>query len=192
MVSAVGIIPNVATNRQFGYIERVPTNISNQEERLRIMAKTDVSTLDALDSEIVFDSATASQIDGAALNNRMMHAIADATDVDAILDANVTQIEKLKTLWENPDSWVHNPVTILSVDFNESNEEYQEGGWGFYAVMEVADSDGVVHILSTGAKTVVLKLRQIQKHSTYPMQRPVQFTGTKTKSKFTVFDMVKA
>jgi RNAse (barnase) inhibitor barstar len=156
------------------------------------MAKTDVSTLDALDSEIVFDSATVQNIDGAALNNKLMHAIADATDVDSILDANVAQIEKLKALWDAGTEWVRNPVTVLSVDFNESNEEFAEGGWGFYAVMQVADSDGVVHILSTGAKTIVLKLRQIQKHGSYPMQRAVRFTGTKTKSNFIVFDMVKA
>jgi hypothetical protein len=155
-------------------------------------SKTDVSTLDKLDQEVVFDSDIATKIDGDALNRKMMRSIADATDVDDILDANVTAIEKLKVLWDTNVPWVRDDVTILSVDFNESNEEYQEGGWGFYAVMEVADADGVVHMLSTGAKTVVLKLHQINKHGSFPMQRKVRFTGSKTKSGYTVFDMVKA
>jgi RNAse (barnase) inhibitor barstar len=155
------------------------------------MAKEQVSTLDKLESEVVFDAETAT-VDGAAINKAMNLAIANATEVDDILSANASAVEKLKTLWDTVGSWVHYPVTILSVSFNESSDEFSDGGWGFYAVMEVADEDGVVHTLSTGAKTIVLKLYQINKHSTFPMTTKVEFTGSRTKGGFTAFDIVKA
>jgi len=153
------------------------------------MPASDVTRFD--EPEIVFDS-DAVQVDGAAINRQMNLAIANATTVDDILNANVTAVEKLRDVWASGDAWIRNPVTILSVAFNESNDEFAEGGWGFYSVMEVSDTDGVVHTLSTGAKSVVLKLYQINKHSSFPMSVPVQFTGTKTKAGYTVFDMVKA
>ena len=156
------------------------------------MAKSDVSTVDKLESEIIFDSATVGTTDGDAINRAMNQAIANATTVDDILSANTSAVESLKTLWESGVDWVRNPLTILEVSFNESNDNFADGGWGFYAVMQVADSDGVVHTVSCGAKTVVLKLYQIQKHSAFPMTVPVRVSATQTKSGFTVLDIVKA
>jgi RNAse (barnase) inhibitor barstar len=156
------------------------------------MAKSDVSTVDKLETEVVFDSDTVGNTDGEAINKAMNMAIANATTVDDILSANASAVEKLKPLWDAGVSWVREPVTILSVSFNESSEEYADGGWGFYAVMEVEDNTGLVHTLSCGAKTVVLKLYQLQKHSTFPMTTKVEFTGSRTKGGFTAFDIVKA
>jgi RNAse (barnase) inhibitor barstar len=154
------------------------------------MAK-EVSTLDALESEIVFDADTV-QVDGEGINRAMNHAIANAETVDDILSANVTAVEKLKALWDANVEWIRNPFTVLEVSFNESSEEYADGGWGFYAVMQIADNEGVVHTLSTGSKTIVLKLYQIQKKSTFPMTVKVRFTASRTKGGYNAFDMVKA
>ena len=149
-------------------------------------------SLDKTQSEVVFDSDTLTTTDGDAINRAMNMAIASATDVDDILSANTSAVEKLKPLWDAGVEWVREPVTIVSVSFNESSDEYAEGGWGFYSVMEVADKDGVVHTLSCGAKTVVLKLYQLNKHGHIPMSTPVRFTGSRTKGGFTAFDIVKA
>lgn len=149
-------------------------------------------SLENVPSEIVFDSDALTTSDGNAINNAMNQAIATATDVDDILSANTSAVEKLKPLWDAGVDWVHNPLTITTVSFNESSDEYAEGGWGFYAVMEIVDSEGVMHTLSCGAKTVVLKLYQLNKHGHIPMKDKVQFIGSRTKQGFTAFDIVKA
>lgn len=136
------------------------------------------NTLDKLESEIVFEPTA---LDGSAINDRMMRGIAQAETVDDVLSSNVRAVLKL-------DDIANEEVSVTAVSFHESADEYAEGGWGFFAVMELADG----RIVSTGAKTVVLKLYQIQKLNGYPLESPVVFTSSRTRGGFNAWDMTKA
>lgn len=145
------------------------------------MAKSDLST------EVVFDPDV-TNVDGDAINAQMMGTIAAAESFDDILNSNVGTVEKLREILNaNGGRW--EGVNVLSVSFNEASEEFQEGGWGFYAVMQVSDSDGIVHTVSTGAKTIVLKLYQLDKHGHIPTPNPVMFVSNRTRAGYTVLDM---
>lgn len=143
------------------------------------MAKEDTgSVMSKLDSEIVFEPTP---LDGNAINNRMLQNIAEADTVDDILDANVTQTLKLEAL-ENE------AVKINAVSFHESSDEYAEGGWGFFAVMQLEDG----RVVTTGSRTVVLKLYKLEKKNAFPLATPVRFTAARTRAGFRAWDMVRA
>lgn len=140
--------------------------------------KSDESALAKLDSEIVFEPTV---LDGGAINDRMMRGIAEADTVDDILNANQTAVGKL-------DSIEGETVKVNAVSFHESADEYSEGGWGFFAVMELADG----RVISTGAKTVVLKLYKLNKVNGFPLDTPVVFTAARTRSGWKAWDMTRA
>lgn len=142
------------------------------------MAKETGNILSKLESEIMFEPTP---LDGNAINQRMMQNIADADTVDDILDANVTQTLKL-------DAIEGETVKINAVSFHESADEYTEGGWGFFAVMQLEDG----RVVTTGARTVVLKLYKLDKKNAFPLDVPITFTAARTRAGFRAWDMTKA
>lgn len=139
------------------------------------MAKEE-SALAKLESEVIFEP---SAIDSDAINQRMMRNIAEADNVDDILSANQTETLRLDDIEDEN-------VTVEVVSFHESADEFAEGGWGFFAVMQLADGRAI----TTGAKTVVLKLYQISKVNGFPLS-DVTFTAKRTRSGYRVWDVAR-
>jgi hypothetical protein len=136
------------------------------------------SALDKLESQIIFEPTA---LDGNAINDRMMRNIAEAESVDDVLEANTTGTLKLEAV-------ANEPVTIDAVSFHESADEYSDGGWGFFCVMQLSDG----RVVTTGSRTVVLKLYKIDKLNGFPMATPVVFISNRTRNGWQAWDMTKA
>lgn len=123
---------------------------------------------------------TPSVIDGATVNDSILRGIADAETVDDVFGDGKSGTLKLQDIEGEY-------VTIDAVRFHESSDQYKDGGWGIFAVIELAGG----RIVTTGSKTVVLKLYKLSELSGFPLGYDVVFKSSLTKSGNTAWDVDK-
>ena len=121
---------------------------------------------------------TPSVIDGMAANDSILRGIAEAETVDDLFASTGTL--KLTDIEGEL-------VSITNCAFHEANDQFKDGGWGIFAVMTLADG----RVITTGGKTVVLKLYKLAELTGYPLPFNVVFKSNQTKSGYTVWDMDK-
>ena len=81
-----------------------------------------------------------------------------ATDADALFGES-EEVLKAK-------DWLDKPLQFLSVDWRPSDVEGE--GLPFYGLFRVATPDGTIHLLSCGAKNVVLKAAKAADLGAFP------------------------
>lgn len=118
-----------------------------------------------------------SVLDGATVNDSIHRKIAEANSVDELFaGAGATlSLEDIQGEF----------VTITECRFHESAEQFKDGGWGIFAVLTLDDG----RVVTTGSKTVVLKLYKLADLVGYPLNFAVVFTGTQTRNGFIAWDM---
>jgi hypothetical protein len=122
---------------------------------------------------------TPTVLDGAAVNDGINKRIAEAETVDDLFAGSGETLSLQDIEGEY--------VTIESAAFHESSDQYKDGGWGIFAVLNLDDG----RVITTGSKTVVLKLYKLQELTGYPLPFAVVFKGTQTRNGFTAWDMDK-
>lgn len=135
------------------------------------MASTDVERISTLAPTVL------SEEDKQAIAASFDRRIAEATTVDEVFDSPTTLgLEDVE----------NKPVTVSSIRFHESGEQYRDnGGLGVFAVM---DTD--LGILTTGSRTPCMKLAKVAELGGLPITVRF-FIGARTKNG-TVWDVERA
>lgn len=121
---------------------------------------------------------TPTVLDGATVNDGIHRSIAEAESIDDLFQGSTTlSLQDIEGEF----------VNITSVAFHESSDQYKDGGWGIFAVLNLDDG----RVVTTGSKTVVLKLYKLQEFGAFPLDFAVVFKGTQTRNGFTAWDMDK-
>lgn len=80
--------------------------------------------------------------------------------------------------------------TLLSVEWRPSDIEGE--GLPFFAVMHIVDMDGVPQVLTTGARSVLMKAAKAQQEGWLPLSVRIVQSDKKTASGYQPLDLVAA
>ena len=85
--------------------------------------------------------------------------------------------------------FLNKPFTLTDVEFRPS--EIEGEGLPFYAVLHIVDMDGAVNVLTTGARSVVMKVAKIRAEGWLPASLKL-VEGSKTANGYTPLDLAAA
>lgn len=122
-------------------------------------------------------------------------AAEDPSVIAARIDAeifNATSVDELfgeRAVIHGRD-YLNKPFTLVDVEWRPSDIEGE--GLPFYAVFHIADIDGATHVLTTGARSVLMKAAKAQKEGWLPIQVRLVQSDKKTESGYQPIDLVAA
>ena len=122
-------------------------------------------------------------------------ATEDPSAIAARIDAQIFQASSVEELFGERDvihgrDYLNKPFRLVNVEWRPSDIEGE--GLPFYAVFHIADIDGEMKVLTTGARSVLMKAAKALSEGWLPIDVKLVQSEKKTESGYQPIDLVAA
>jgi hypothetical protein len=121
--------------------------------------------------------------------------VEDPSVIAARIDAQILSASSVEELFGEREviharDYLNKPFRLLDVEWRPSSIEGE--GLPFFAVMHIANMDGEPAVLTTGARSVLLKVAKAQKEGWLPLEVRIVQSEKKTENGYQPLDLMPA